>query len=665
MYRLLYLLFISFLLSVNLDYGFTILNDNSVGFKIYAPKSLMVELIIFDKHDSVDGKSYLMKKDNDDYFLIIDDDLIGKYYGYRLINETATSHQFDVNTIIADPFSIAVATQNHYKPVNKSIILKDDFDWGGDNGVNIKKEDLIIYELHLRDMTAHPSSQCKNPGTYKGFVDLEQIGGISHIKDMGYNAVQFLPLFEFANFEIPFLDTNQVITNTWNPYSYNHWGYMPSFFFAPEGYYSSNGSNIPNQWNGIQGEQINELKNMIKELHDNDIAVIMDVVYNHVSQYDNNPLKQINRDGFFRIDDEDNYINQSGCGNDIKSENQFIRNMIIQSVEYWIKEYHIDGFRFDLGLLLDEKTLRDIEEKVRDINPNIFLTAEPWGGGYDPYLFSDMNWSAWNDQFRNAFKGWNDPYNDNGFIFGNWHHDFNKNKIKRVFMGSPQEFGGQFKYSWQSLNYLESHDDYTLGDFIRLSLKKVDKNGIINNYFNNILLSEKELKIHKLAALVLFVSQGPVMIGEGQEWGRSKFIFSSNFPDKNIGKLDHNSYEKDNFTNWLDWNQKELNKDLVDYYRGLIKLRKKYDVLRYSNPNDFIFIDSNNDFGLGFSLEKNDQKMIVLLNGDSKNSCSFNVDNGIYKVLVNDIEVMKDDNYFKIDSNIITIPSSSGLILLK
>ena len=175
MYRLLYLLFISFLLSVNLDYGFTILNDNSVGFKIYAPKSLMVELIIFDKHDSVDGKSYLMKKDNDNYFLIIDDDLIGKYYGYRLVNETATSHQFDINTIIADPFSIAVATQNHYKPVNKSIILKDDFDWEGDNGVNIKKEDLIIYELHLRDMTAHPSSQCKNPGTYKGFVDLEQI----------------------------------------------------------------------------------------------------------------------------------------------------------------------------------------------------------------------------------------------------------------------------------------------------------------------------------------------------------------------------------------------------------------------------------------------------------------------------------------------------------
>ena len=160
------------------------------------------------------------------------------YMDLKLENADPNSQEFDIETIITDPYAKAMATQNHYAPINKSIVIKNNFDWennGNPTWVNIPWEDLIIYEAHLKDLSAHNSSGSQNRGTYLGLIDENQRGGINHIKEMGYNAVEFLPVFEFGNIEIPYLDSSQVVINTWNPYATNHWGYMPSSFFAPEG----------------------------------------------------------------------------------------------------------------------------------------------------------------------------------------------------------------------------------------------------------------------------------------------------------------------------------------------------------------------------------------------------------------------------------------------
>lgn len=318
-----------------------------------------VFLHIFEKYNDINSRKIKMKfelgenKENyNSYFVahLLNENLIGQYYGFEIHKFDSKTQQFDKNIIIADPYSKAVVTQNHYSPINKSIIVDMQFDWQGDKFLNIDSRNLIIYEAHLKDMTAHPTSGLKNnlAGTYLGFIDQSQKGGIKHLKEMGYNAVEFLPVFDFANVEIPFQDSSQFITNTWNPYEENHWGYMPSFFFAPEGSYASKNSKNRGDWNGIHGQQISEFKSVIKKLHQNGIAIILDVVYNHVSQYDFNPLKQIDKDGFFRKNQKGDYSSISGCGNDLKTENKFIRNLILKSIKYWMEEYHIDGFRFDL-----------------------------------------------------------------------------------------------------------------------------------------------------------------------------------------------------------------------------------------------------------------------------------------------------------------------------
>ena len=647
------LLFVCFLWSDQaLRYGFSFTDDGNTSFRLYAPNADAVKLIIFDSYSDTRGSMYFMNRDSSHFSYTINGRLIGKYYGYQIFNRDADTQEFHQNTIIADPYSKAIVSQNYYAPVNKSLIYEDDFDWGDDTWVNIQHRDLIIYECHLKDMTAHRSSNTIGQGSYLDFIENGQLGGIEHLKDMGYNAVEFLPLTEFANVEIPYLDSTQSILNTWNPYEKNHWGYMPSFFFAPEASYASDASLKENDWNGYSGNQVREFKTLVKTLHDNDIAVIMDVVYNHISQYDHNPLKQLQRKDYFRFSDSGEYLSKSGCGNDLKTDNEFIRSMIVESVLYWMKEYHIDGFRFDLGHLIDWDTIELIKREAEKVNPRVFITCEPWGGGYDPNGFSDRGWSSWNDQFRNALKGWQ-PNSNVGYLFGKWHNDFDSLKIRRIFAGSPRQMGGQYIDVSQSLNYLESHDDYTLGDFIRIVTGKVDKDESVLSLNNHVLLSGLELQIHKIAAMALLTSQGPVMIAEGQEWARSKVIATTMVEDENINKMDHNSYEKDNETNWLNWKHKEINSELVDFYRLLIEERKKYPALRLAEFDDITFLDTYSEFGIAYHIHiKDEVEFIVLLNSDRINPFTVKLPEGIWRSVVNEGEISSVDlfrNYISME----------------
>ena len=638
-----------------LSYG-AFVEGNQTTFKIHAPRSTEVYLVIFKKPEDELGKEYpMVKNDFGDWTITRSDVDFGALYGYRLSGPVN-----DPNIIIADPYSKATVTNNSHQHIAKSLIINEDYDWNGDQWVSIAPEDLIIYEMHIRDMTAHHSSEAYQKGTYLGLTDETQRGGIPHLIEMGINAVQIMPLQDFANVEVPFQDKTQSINNDWNPYAINHWGYMTSFFFAPESYYATDGTNKPLSWNGTDGRAVHELKDMVKAFHNKNITVIMDVVYNHVSQYDYNPLKYIDRDLYFRFDEKGNWSAKSGCGNDCKTESPVMRNLILESLKYWMTEYHVDGFRFDLGQLIDANTRDLIISELRTINPNVIILAEPWGGGYNPHGFSDQGWASFNDQFRDGLKGSVFDINDKGFLFGKLRKGDDQKFLRRLATGSLREHGGQYISSDHSVNYLESHDDLTFGDRLRITGGFNEKHEIINDPISHAKVDGDLLAMNKLGALYLFTSQGIVFMHQGQEWARSKVIANTDAPDEFEGQIDHNSYEKDNETNWLNWNEKGLNSDLVDYYKGLIQLRKKYPSLRKSNPEDFKFFDFGKQIAVGYIVK---EKMAIIMNGGKTDNVSTTLPIGNWRMIVDGDSVQLDSH--KIMSGEINIAPISGMVLVR
>jgi len=636
-----------------LSYGAFVKSDG-VEFKLYAPNSEKVFLVIFDNPEDSKGQEFPMSKDDDGIWdLTLREAGYGTLYGYRLEGPRNNS-----SVIIADPYSKAAVTQNNYRHIAKSLIINDEYNWENDSWIKIHPRDLIIYEMHLRDMTVHPTSESLAPGTYRGLVDKNQRGGISHIKDMGVNAVQILPLQDFANVEIPYKNSSIYMFNDWNQYARNHWGYMTTFFFAPESYYASDGTIQPNAWNGVSGKAVVEMKDMVKGLHKEGLAVIMDVVYNHVSNYDFQPLKYIDNETYFRLDDNNKYIAISGCGNDCKTEHPTMRKLIIESLKFWMTEYHIDGFRFDLGYLIDEETRKRILLELREINPKVIILAEPWGGGYDPDGFSDIGWASFNDKIRNGIKGQN-PGNGQGFIFGQWSEKNDQKSLQKFAMGSLRKFDGQYLEVNHSVNYLESHDDHTFGDFVRIGNGDLNEHSVVIDRGKNAKLTNVQLALNKLGALFLFTSQGITFMHEGQEWARSKVIADTNIYEAKIGEIDHNSYNKDDETNWLNWDEKDINYDLVNFYKGLIQLRKKYSEFRHSEPEDFEFFNVGTQVALAYKLQN---KFIVAMNGDTKNELEFDLPDGEWKILVsNNVDLESDVTI----SDKMTVKPSSGIILFR
>lgn len=625
-------------------------------FRLFAPGETQVELVLFDKHDDESGENLPMTlKENGVWEITLPSFKLGRFYAY--------SAPGSERSIIPDPYSHAVVRQNHYKYPTKSVILPtDEFDWDGDDFMTTSLGDLIILEAHLRDMSIDPSSGARKPGTYEGFIENDQVGGIVHLKDMGYNAVEFLPLQEFGNIEIDYKNEELGVYNDWNPYETNHWGYMTSFFFAPEIYYGSDGTDQRSAWVGQDGRAVNEMKHMVKALHKEGISVILDVVYNHVSQYDDNPFKLINKDYYFRLNENGDYLSHSGCGNDFKTENPMARKMIVESLVYWMEEYHIDGFRFDLAAMIDLETVDAITEATQAINPDVILIGEPWGGGgYNPAELANHGWAAWNDHFRNSVKGRNPRQDDYGFIFGKLWDGNNTEHYKKLMSGYLQDKGGHFRDPGQNVNYLESHDDHTLGDFIRISLGLVGADEVVTQD-QVAQLSPQEMAIHKLAALHLLTTQGPVMMAQGQSWGRAKVIANSIGDDENAGRLDHNSYEKDDETNWLNWSHKALNHELVDYYRGLISIRRTYSELRNVNPDFRQFLNGSSALSYGILMEGN-FKVLVLINGDPTSAAHIELPEGSWTVLADRNQSgLKNLGHVE---GAAEVPATSGLLLVQ
>ena len=639
--------------------------DGKTYFRLFAPNAEKVSLLTFEQPEQTEGKEFPMSKDeNGVWEKSLDRELYGLFYGYKVCHPETPCIE---DIVCIDPYAKAVTTFNTYFNPRRSIVLKEDnYDWEGDEWIKNDWRDLIIYEMHIRDMTEHPSSGVTERGTYHGLIEKGKTGGIDYIKNLGVNAVELLPAQEFANIEIPFKDSLNGKFNTWNPYERNHWGYMTAAFFAPESFYSENVRHLEwEKWSGKDAKAVTDFKDMVKAFHKEGIAVIMDVVYNHISEYEIGNLKQIDKEYYFRLDEKGNYIQQSGCGNDFRTEAPMARRMIVESVLYWMKEYHVDGFRFDLGKMIDWETIEQIIYEAKKINPYVVFVCEPWGGGYDPAGFSVRGWGVWNDQIRNGIKGEN-PFNGLGWIFGKWYGNNNPKRIKSYVNGTiTKDSLGLFQKPENSVNYLESHDGYTLGDFIRLGLGDVKKDEVIKDVDKNVKLTPEQLKLNKLAALFLFTSRGITMISEGQEFARSKVIpFNEPEQDPRKGMIDDNSYDKDNETNYMNYHHAEINKVLLDYYRGLISLRKNFETFRRAKYQDVSFIDfKDRPFSLGYFLKYKNNEFIVLLNADPKLSLEINLPEGNWDVLVDEnsagttpLETVKGQ---------ISINTSTGIVLMK
>ncbi|WP_337866197.1 pullulanase [Ignavibacterium sp.] len=636
--------------------------DGKTYFRLFTPNAEKVSLIIFDKAENDKGLVYEMKRDeNAVWEIALEGEFFGKYYNFIV------EHKNQSPVLCLDPYAKAVASYSTYFTPRKGIIIKEnDYDWQGDEWIRNDWRDLIIYEMHVRDMTEHPSSEVKERGTYKGLVEKGKTGGISYIKKLGVNAVELLPSQEFANIEIPFKKELRGKFNTWNPYERNHWGYMTAAFFAPESYYSENKRNIEwNSWSGTNAKAVTDFKDMVKAFHNERIAVIMDVVYNHLSEYEFGNLKEIDKEYYFRLNQKGDLIAESGCGNDLRTEAPMLRRLIVESVLYWMKEYHIDGFRFDLGKLLDWETIETIIYEAKKINPDVVFVCEPWGGGYDPAGFSLRGWGAWNDQIRNGIKGEN-PFNGLGWIFGQWYGNNNPQRIKSYVNGTlVADSLGLFQKPHHSVNYLESHDGYTLGDFIRLATNYVKKDEIIKDVDSFVKLTPLQMKLNKLGALFLFTSRGITMIHSGQEFARTKVIpHDLTIPDPNRGMIDHNSYEKDNETNYINYKHAEINKELFNYYKGLIELRKNYSAFRRAKYEDVLFHEvKGNTFTISYEVKYKDEHFFVTMNANQNSSQIIKLPKGEWEVIV-DSEKAGTKNIRTV-KNKIEVEPISGYVLKK
>lgn len=645
-------------------------------FRLFSPRALSVILVMYVSLEDALGTEFEMTQDEDGVWEIsLAQSYVTEYYCYKISGTNGQGDTFDHTIAVADPYSCAVVTRNDYRHEARTQIIDDDFDWGDDAHVNVPPGDLIIYEMHVRDLTAHPTARVtpEMRGTYKGFLQEGSEGGITYIKSLGVNAVELMPLQAFAKFEPPYKQlVAHSLYNTWNPYERNHWGYMTQFFFAPEAYYAT-GSNLERSgWCEAGGRQVREFKELVQALHREGISVIMDVVYNHTSQYDVQPFKFIDKRYYYHLDAHGHFRASSGCGNDFHTARAMSRRFIIDSVRYWMEEYHVDGFRFDLAPLIDWDTFEELIMQAQAINPEVTLIAEPWGGGlYDVEGFSERGMAAWNDIFRNAIKGHN-PHNALGCIFGTGNGDLMQTFYKCI-LGCTKAVGGPFSQAAHSINYLEAHDGYTLGDFIRIGSGELHAESVIKNIDTHAKLSQRQSQLNKLAAFILFVSKGSVMMHEGQEFARSKVIAPfpegqhAKHPDIHPGRLDANSYEKDDETNWLHFHHAKLNSKLVDYYKGLIEIRKSFLELRQSPDEQYRFVNGNLAESCGFilrSLRMQDDMLVALMNISTDRYASFNLPDGMWSVIVDDqhagLKVLKKGITQRAD-----LPPTSGMLLVK
>jgi len=575
---------------------------DGVNFAIYSQNAREVYLLLFD---SPDGEhTDVIRLENQAkyiWYAHVSGLSAGQLYGYKIRGEhnPAYGMRFNDNKLLIDPYAKALTgkfvnkdnlllsynpedpaadlsrdERDNTRIVPKSIVVDDTFDWQGDVPPDYDLEKLLVYEVHLKGFTAHPSSGVKHPGTYPGFIEK-----IPYLKSLGINAVELLPVHEF--YVEDFL-RNKGLTN--------YWGYNSIGFFAPESSYGTGGS---------PGCQVNEFKTLVRELHKAGIEVILDVVYNHTGEgNERGPtlcFKGVDNPTYYCLTGTSSeprryYHNYTGTGNTMNLAHPHVIRFVMDSLRYWVGTMHVDGFRFDLasalgreeGMFRSSASFFDAVTQDPVLN-RIKIIAEPWDLGTYQVGNFPIDWSEWNGKFRDTMRrfGKGDPgqVRDLGWRL----------------TGSADLYGEDGRSPYNSVNFITCHDGFTLNDLVSYNEKHNEANGEENRDGTNDNLSwncgaEGETvdpAIRKLRAQLiknhicsLVFSSGTPMILGGDEFRRSQ-------------KGNNNAYCQDNEFSWFDWTLAEKNGDILAFFRKTIAFARRFPILQRRKFFRGVDLDAN------------------------------------------------------------------------
>ncbi len=605
------------------DLGVTVGRSGTV-FKLWSPMADSVRVNIYDSANSPHPASVIAMTESGDgtWTARLDRQAYCKFYtfnvshGGRWLDETP------------GVWAKAVGV-NGRRAAIIDFAGTDPEGWKEDRGPELKNiTDAVIYEMHHRDFSVHPSSGIVNKGKFIALTEKDVVSGlgdktgIDHLKELGVTHVHILPSYDFNSVDESNLPSNQ----------YN-WGYDPYNYNAPEGSYSTNPAD--------PSTRIREMKQMIKSLHDAGIGVVMDVVYNHTANNDDSNFSLTAPRYYYRHRPDGSYSDASGCGNETASDRRQMQNYIVNSVKYWAMEYHIDGFRFDLMAIHDTETMNRVARELKEINPSIFVYGEGWTAGDSPLPVgrralkenvNKMNGIAvFSDDLRDAVKGHYSDAADRGFATGK---PGNEETVKIGIVAAtahPQvdyTKGNNSKFAYagsplQIINYVSCHDDLTLTDKLRKSMPGST--------------DDQRKRAARLAQTIVFTSQGTPFMFAGEEIFRDK-------------KGVHNSYKSPDSINAIDWRLKHDNADQFNYYRELIKLRRRHPAFRMTTAEDIarniVFDKVDGDNLISYSIKNNANgdrwKEIKIVFNGSGETRTVKIPKGDWTVIAADGEISAD-----------------------
>lgn len=639
-----------------------IYSKEETKFILWTPTAEEVKLVLYNK----DGRDYtsvsenLISMESKDYGIweaVIVGDLDGVYYNYLVTNNGLSQE-------VIDPYAKAVGV-NGDRGMVVDLASTDPETFNEDTKPLFQDAtDSIIYEMHIRDFSINDNSgvEEKHKGKYGGVCQkATTIPGkkkstcLQHLKELGITHVHLLPTFDYGSVDESKLDEPQF-----------NWGYDPKNFNVPEGSYSVD---------PYEGKiRINEFKNMVQQLHKEGIRVVMDMVYNHTFMSEDSKLNLTVPDYYYRQNAEGEFSDGSACGNELASERYMVRRYIIDSVIYWAKEYHIDGFRFDLMGLHDIETMKELRERLDEIDKSIIMYGEGWTGGDSPLeeekaalkkntiKYGNMQIAAFSDDARDGVKGDVFLANEKGFVNG-------KEALEEVikFMVVASTKHDQVDYSklnysefpwanepYQTVNYVSAHDNFTLWDKLQTTNPEAS--------------NEELIGMNKLAAAIVLTCQGLIFFQAGEEFARTKV--------NEDGTLSENSYKSSDRVNSLDWDRCAEYEDLVSYYKGLITLRKNHKIFRMNTSDEIrknlTFLNKGINFKednvVAFSLSnvtnKEEIEQIVVIYNANEKAVDVALTNSGWSVIVNE-NLAGDEEIKYIEGNVINVQRKSCYVLKK
>jgi len=603
--------------------------NNGINFAVYSKNATNATLVIFagGKREPFAEVEFdpIINKTGDIWHMKIEGLSSGIRYGYRfdkVPNENPSIHRYNVEDVLIDPYTKLITGADTWGEIcgheagdgvcypvrnRRGVVFdSDDYDWEDDRPIKRAFAETVIYEMHVRGFTFNPNSKVKNRGTFSGLIEK-----IPYLKELGITAVELLPIYEFeetySHMKDPFTGKNLL----------NFWGYHPINFFSPKLGYGV----TPLEPESV----IKEFKDMVKAYHRAGIEVILDVVFNHTCEGDHRghtfSFRGVDNQTYYMLDEDGNYKNYSGCGNTINCNHPVVREMILDSLRYWVMEMHVDGFRFDLASILgrgrDGEVLSSpplLEHIANDpILANVKLIAEAWdaAGLYQVGSFPSWGrWAEWNGKFRDDVRRFvkSDPQM--------------AESISNKLLGSPDVYLQSERTPYHSINFITCHDGFTLNDLVSYNEKhnyangEENQDGCNDNFSwncgaegptsdkNVLALRKKQMK--NLAA-ILMLSDGVPMILAGDEFCRTQ-------------KGNNNAYCQDNEISWVDWSLKEKNFEFFRFFKNLIKLRRYHPILKFEDYASLVddvevkfldnvareikFKDEDRAFGMHIRLKK-------------------------------------------------------------